>query len=129
MKTFADVPAILIGDTSQQDPEIYRDVVHEFSGRVRAVYIRNVNQDAERSRAIQALADEILKAGSSLVLADDTLAAARHAAEHGFISPDSLDDVAADKRADEGVTTEKVDAPGARDVTDAPTPTIVVEGK
>jgi len=129
MKTFGDVPAILIGDTSQQDPEIYRDVVHEFSGRVRAVYIRNVNQDAERSQAIRALGDEILKAGSSLVLADDTLAAARHAAEHGFISPDSLDDVAADKRADEGATTEKVDAPGARDVTDAPTPTIVVEGK
>lgn len=127
MKTFAAVPAILIGDTSQQDPEIYRDVVHEFSGQVKAVYIRNVNQNVERSQAIQRLADEILAVGSSLVLADDTLAAARHAAEHGFISPDTLADVAADKRADEGATLEKVDAPGARQVDDAPTPTIVVE--
>ena len=127
LNTFADVPAILIGDSGQQDPEIYRDVVREFSGRIKAVYIRNVSQSAERSQSIQRLADEILAAGSSLVLADDTLATARHAAEQGFISPDTLVAIAQDKRADEGATPGKADAPGARDVTDAPTPTIVVE--
>jgi phosphatidate phosphatase APP1 len=129
LSTFADVPAILIGDSGQQDPEIYRDVVREFSGRIKAVYIRNVSQSAERSQSIQRLADEVLAAGSSLVLADDTLAAARHAAEQGFISPDTLEAIAQDKRADEGATPGKVDAPGSRDVTDAPTPTIVVEEK
>jgi len=83
----------------------------------------------ERSRAIHVLADEILQAGSSLVLADDTLAAARHAAEHGFIAPDALTAIHEDKKADEGVTPEKKDAPGARDADDTPTPTVVVEDR
>ncbi|HJQ19413.1 MAG TPA: phosphatase domain-containing protein [Gemmatimonadaceae bacterium] len=129
LTTYPDVPVILIGDSSQQDPEIYRDTVREYAGRVRAVYIRNVTMTDERSRAIQALANEILDAGSSLVLADDTLAAARHAAEHGYIAEDSLESIASDKSADEGRTGGKVDAPGARDAGDTPTPTVVVEEK
>jgi phosphatidate phosphatase APP1 len=127
LETFAGVPVILLGDSSQQDPEIYRDVVRDFAGRVRAIYIRNVNQNTERSQAIKRLADEVLEAGSSLVLADDTLAAARHAAEHGFIAADTLSAIGEEKKADEGAKPGKVDAPGARDATDQPTPTIVVE--
>lgn len=129
LNTYREVPVILIGDSSQQDPEIYREVVRDFAGRVRAVYIRNVSMNDERTRAIQALADEIVAAGSSLVLADDTLAAARHAAEHGFISPDTLDAIMHEKREDEGTTPGKTNAPGARDASDPPTPTIVVEEK
>lgn len=120
-------PAILIGDSGQQDPEIYRDVVHDHRGRIKAVYIRNVSMNEERSRAIQALAEEVLAAGSSLVLADDTLTAARHAAQHGFIAPESLSDIAHEKKADEGTTAEKRDAPGTRDAGDPPTPTVVIE--
>lgn len=127
MTAFDGVPVILIGDSGQQDPEIYTDVVRENPGRVKAVYIRNVTMNDERSRAIQALAEEIVRAGSGLVLADDTLAAARHAAEHGFISPDALASIGEEKRADEGVTAEKKDAPGSRDAGDTPTPTVVVE--
>lgn len=129
MSTYPDVPTILIGDSGQQDPEIYRDVVREYGGRVKAVYIRNVTMSADRSRAIQALAEEIVSAGSSLVLADDTLAAAKHAAEHGFIAREALASIGEEKRADEGLTSEKQDAPGARDAGETPTPTIVVEDR
>jgi phosphatidate phosphatase APP1 len=127
LNTYPDVPAILIGDSGQQDPEIYHGIVQEFGGRVRAVYIRNVTMNADRSAAINALAKQVLAAGSSLVLADDTLAAARHAAQLGFISSDALPAVGAEKKADEGVTTAKAGAPGVRDAGDEPTPTIVVE--
>jgi phosphatidate phosphatase APP1 len=127
LSTYVESPVILIGDSAQQDPEIYREVVSEYSGRIKAVYIRNVTMNDERSRAIQILAEEIVKAGSSLVLADDTLAAARHAAEHGFISPAALSAIGEEKKADEGVTNEKKDAPGARDAGDTPTPTVVIE--
>ena len=127
LSCFPSVPVVLIGDSGQQDPEIYRDVVSEFGARIRAVYIRNVTMNDERSRAIQVLAEEIVKAGSSLLLADDTLAAARHAAEHGLISPDAPTSVGEEKRADEGMTDEKRDAPGSRDASDTPTPTVVVE--
>ena len=127
LSCFPSVPVVLIGDSGQQDPEIYRDVVQEHGARIKAVYIRNVTMSDERSRAIQLLAEEIVKAGSSLLLADDTLAAARHAAEHGLISPDALASIGQEKRADEGATDAKRDAPGSRDVGDTPTPTVVVE--
>ena len=129
LSTYPESPAILIGDSGQQDPEIYHDIVRERAGRIRAVYIRNVTMNEERSRAIHVLSEEIVRAGSSLVLADDTLAAARHAVEHGFIAPDALSAIGEEKKADEGVTPEKKDAPGARDAGDAPTPTVVVEDR
>jgi phosphatidate phosphatase APP1 len=120
-------PVILIGDSGQQDPEIYRDIVHDNRGRVLAVYIRNVSMNDERRRAIEALADEVIATGSSLVLADDTLAAARHAADQGYIRRDSLAAIADEKLADEGATPGKADAPGATDTAATPTPTVVVE--
>jgi phosphatidate phosphatase APP1 len=109
LQMFGNVPAILIGDSGQQDPEIYKDVVHEFPGRIRAVYIRDVSKHPERSAGVQALAEEILAAGSSLVLADDTLAAAEHAAAHGWIRPEAVDRVRYDKRVDEGTLPGKAD--------------------
>ena len=52
--------------------------------------------DPERSRAITELAKRVLENGSALVLADDTFAAARHAAEHGWIDAAALGDIGAD---------------------------------
>jgi phosphatidate phosphatase APP1 len=119
---------ILIGDSGQQDPEIYRAIVKEFPDRILAVYIRNVTPAPERIAAIGALAEEIRASSSTLVLADDTLAAARHAAEHGWILPASLGAIGEEKRADEGKTAGKADAPGAPTETDA-TPTVVIDGR
>jgi phosphatidate phosphatase APP1 len=121
------LPFILIGDSGQHDPEIYRDIVHEHPGRILAVYIRNVSRGADRPAAIRALADEILAAKSSLVLADDTLAAAKHAAEHGWIPASALRAIGAEKEADEGRSGTKAAAPGARSPRSA-TRTVVVEG-
>lgn len=81
---------ILIGDSGQEDPEIYRDVVHTYRGRVLAVYIRNVTPLLARTEAIGRLADEVKEAGSVLLLSDDTLASARHAAQQGWIRPESV---------------------------------------
>jgi phosphatidate phosphatase APP1 len=125
--TTYEAPAILIGDSGQQDPEIYREIVRAFPDRIKAIYIRNVSMTEERARAIQALADEVLAAHSSLVLADDTLTAARHAAEHGYIAPEALAAIVEEKAADEGTTAEKKDAPGARDASEPPTATAVIE--
>ena len=126
LETFPRVPVVLIGDSGQQDPEIYSGIVSEFAGRVRAIYIRNVTMNAERATAINDLAKEVVKAGSALVLADDTLAAAKHAVEIGLVPPAALDSIREEKQADEGQTAEKVDAPGARDASDQRSPTVVV---
>lgn len=80
---------VLIGDTSQQDPEIYRTITHEFPGRILAIYIRDVTANPERSAAVRALANEVIAHGSALVLAEDTAAAANHAATMGLIQQDA----------------------------------------
>ena len=121
MDTYPSLPFILIGDTTQQDPEIYRHVVGEYPGRILAVYIRNVHAQPQRSAAVRKLADEILAAHSTLILADDTLAAAKHAAEKGWIAPGALPSIGEEKRADEGKTDEKVGPPAGGESKTAPT--------
>lgn len=126
LDAYPNLPFILVGDSGQEDPEIYGALVNKYGGRILAVYIRNVAPFPERLAAIRKLADEVTAAGSALVLADDTLAAARHAAERGWIPASALDAIGTDKRADEGKTGTKEPAPGAASPPPA-TPTIVVD--
>jgi phosphatidate phosphatase APP1 len=93
---FPALPFILIGDSGQEDPEIYHRVVHDYPDRIQSVYIRNVTPRPDRLEGIQKLAAEVEKAGSTLLLTDDTLAAARHAASKGWITEAALSEVAAD---------------------------------
>jgi phosphatidate phosphatase APP1 len=102
---------ILIGDSSQQDPEIYQRIVAEFPNRVKAIYIRDVTRSTERSASVKKLADQVLAAGSTLVVAEHTLDAAKHAAEQGWIKSSALPDIGEEKRADEGADASKVPAP------------------
>ena len=125
LELYPSLPFILIGDDSQKDPEIYRSIIDQFPGRILAIYIRNVRAEPGRSTAVQALAKEVLAAGSTLILADDTFAAAKHAAEQGWIETSSLDAVHEEKRADEGLSGEKADVPGVPE--DPKAPTVVVE--
>ncbi len=122
---YPSMPFILVGDTSQHDPEIYRQIVGEFPDRIQAIYIRDVTRSQERSLSIKLLADEVLAANSTLVLADDSLGAARHAAEHGWIDAKALPDIGEEKRADEGTDGSKAPAPGGGKP-GASTPPIVV---
>jgi phosphatidate phosphatase APP1 len=112
LNLFPGLPFILIGDSSQHDPEIYRQIVGEFPGRVAAVYIRDVTRSIERSSSVNKLADEIMAAESTLILSEDTLGAARHAAEQGWISDKTLPDIGEEKKADEGTDGRKVASPG-----------------
>ncbi len=122
---YPDLPFILIGDTSQHDPEIYRQIVSEFPNRIRAIYIRDVTLHPERAASVKLLADEVHAANATLVLSDNTLGAARHAVEQGWISAESLARIGDEKRADEGTTGEKVPAPdGGEPGTGAP-PTVI----
>lgn len=101
-ETLPHLPFLLIGDSGEEDPEIYRDLVHEFPRRVLGVYIRDVSRDPLRSRRIADLAREVDAAGSALVLADDTLAAARHAADHGWIRGETIEAIADETASDAG---------------------------
>lgn len=100
LDVYPQLKFILIGDSGQEDPEIYRDVVRDYPKRIMAVYIRNVTPAPLRVEAVRRLADEVQEAGSTLILSDDTLSAARHAAEHGWIDEKEVAEVAAEGRAE-----------------------------
>lgn len=96
------LPVVLLGDSSEQDPEIYAELVHRHPGRVRAVYIRDAGADAARAAAIDHLVAEVAASGAQLVLARDSAAAAAHAAGQGWIAADRLAEIRAEVRADTG---------------------------
>lgn len=90
---YHDLPFVLIGDSGQHDPEVYARIVHDYPGRIRAIYIRNVHHDASRDEAIAELAREVEKAGCPLVLASDSVRMAEHAHAEGLISAAGLESV------------------------------------
>ena len=98
LAAYPALPFVLIGDSGEQDPEIYARVVHAHPGRVRAVYIRSVDPDPARQAAVARLAMEAEAAGVPLRLVADSVAVAEHAAAAGWISPSAVEDVRADRR-------------------------------
>ncbi|MBD8868046.1 App1 family protein [Nocardioides donggukensis] len=84
LETHPDLPFVLIGDSGQHDPEIYAEVVRTHPGRVRAVYIREVRLDPGDGR-VEAVLDD-WDGAVPFVVAADSLAVARHAAELGLVT-------------------------------------------
>lgn len=99
LDTFPELPFILIGDSGEEDPEIYGEIVTNYPGRILGVYIRNVSGEA-RSSAVVSLGERVQREGSRLILANDTLAAAQHAVAEGWIVEAALEDVRAQKEQD-----------------------------
>jgi hypothetical protein len=95
------MPFVLIGDSGQHDPELYSEVVREHPGRILAAYIRNVTRTPDRRKEIEALAEDVVAAGSTLLLAADTFAMAEHAASHDLIAPQALPAVLEERRRDQ----------------------------
>ncbi len=109
LNLYRDIPFILIGDSGQEDPEIYRDITREFPGRILVSYIRNVSTNPDRPEAIRQLAMEAGELGSRLVLAPTSLEMAEHAAEKGWIREESLPDIRVEHDLDLGPTGEPSD--------------------
>jgi phosphatidate phosphatase APP1 len=94
LSTYPTLPFILIGDSGQDDPEIYAQVIRELPGRVHVAYIRDVDPSEQRRGAMRVLAEELARDGGRLVVAEDTLTAARHAAAAGWIESSALGAIA-----------------------------------
>lgn len=90
-----DIPFILIGDSGQHDPEIYLQVVKDFPGRVKMIYIREVGNGREQK--VQHTAKAIRDLGVNFLLVKNTMEAARHAADNGWITPDEIDHIGQQK--------------------------------
>jgi phosphatidate phosphatase APP1 len=100
LRTYPGLKFILIGDSGEQDPEIYAAIVRRHPQRIRAIYIRSVDPSGVRISAIQKLITALAPTGCQLVLAPDSEFAAAHAAGEGLIAAAELANVRADKKAD-----------------------------
>jgi phosphatidate phosphatase APP1 len=89
LETYEDMPFVLIGDSGEEDPEIYLQVLREHPKRIKTVYIRDVTP-GERDTEVQAIASEARRLGTDMVTVPDTVAAAEHAVSAGLIALDSL---------------------------------------
>jgi phosphatidate phosphatase APP1 len=94
-----DIPFILIGDSGQHDAEIYLQVIKDFPGRVKMVYIRDV--DSRSHAKVTEIAEEIKNQGVEMMLVRDTIEAAVHAVSKGWILESDVGYIAEEKKEDE----------------------------
>jgi phosphatidate phosphatase APP1 len=86
MDRFPYLPFILIGDSGEEDPEVYREVIRLYPGQILIAYIRMVRDDPSRFEQIRLLAKEAEDSGSALLLAEDPIEMAKDAAQRGLIN-------------------------------------------
>lgn len=100
LDTYPSLNFVLVGDSSQHDPEIYRQVVEEYPERILAIYIRDVTPD-HRDVEIVEIGDALRSRKVDLVYCEHTEDAARHAVQKRLLSPDRLPEIHRKKEQDE----------------------------
>ncbi|EAZ80595.1 ABC transporter ATPase component [Algoriphagus machipongonensis] len=99
LRTYSQLPFILIGDSGQEDPDIYLQIVKEFPGRIRMVFIRDVH--SSRHEYVERVKVELQKLGVDMLLVKNTLEASEYALSKGWINEGDLIDIAEGKVKDE----------------------------
>ncbi|WP_201978433.1 App1 family protein [Hymenobacter rubidus] len=84
LTTYPALPFVLCGDSGQEDARIYREVVRRHPGRIRAIYIRDV-QVPERALLVGPIIEELGRESVPMLLVPDYATAALHAARLGII--------------------------------------------
>ncbi len=88
---------VLVGDSGQEDPEIYATIARERPNRLAAIYIRHTTGvDLGRNAQVDRLAAEITAFGVPMLAADDSAEIAAHAAGIGLLDPAAVSAVRAE---------------------------------
>jgi len=82
LKTYPDLPIILIGDSAEHDPDIYLELVNAYPHRIKAVYLRSVNDKKKTKRVKNLLGDYNT---TPVLLVNSSKEAIIHAKSHGLI--------------------------------------------
>lgn len=99
LDTHAGLKFVLIGDSGQQDAETYGQIADEYPDRIQAIYIRDI-QDKRRVPEVCDIADRLGSMNIPMLLVDDTVEAAEHAAAHHLINAGALPGIRREKEED-----------------------------
>jgi phosphatidate phosphatase APP1 len=99
--TYPALKFVLIGDSGQDDPAIYREVVRKFPDRIIAIYIRDV-QLPEREQIAIDISKDLFAEKVEMVIVDNTVEAAEHAAKTKLIFTESIPEIIEEKEQDKG---------------------------
>jgi phosphatidate phosphatase APP1 len=82
LKTYPDLPFILIGDSGEHDPDIYMEITEEFPDRILAIYLRSVKHKKKMLRV-----KDLIKnyKTTEVLMVESSEQAIKHAKKHGFI--------------------------------------------
>ncbi|MEJ6979959.1 phosphatase domain-containing protein [Pedobacter sp. P351] len=92
---------ILIGDSGQEDPRIYQEVVKKYPGRILAIYIRDVQLTQREQIAIK-IKEELSNHKVEMLIIDNAVEAAEHAAKNGLIYTEAIPEIIHEKKQDKG---------------------------
>ena len=109
LDTYPHLNFVLVGDSGEQDPGIYQEVVKQFPGRIISIYIRDVLAGKKQEIA-QQIALELKAAGVEMILTEHTIKAAEHAAASGLIFTAQIPAIVQDKKEDEGKSPGKIES-------------------
>lgn len=108
-EAYPHLPFVLVGDSGQEDPSIYREVVKQFPGRVLAIYIRDVLLP-ERRKIAEEVSGSLAAHKTEMIIVENTTAAAEHAAKTGLIFTEAIPQVEEEKQKDKGELPGKEEA-------------------
>lgn len=106
LDTYPHLNFVLVGDSGEQDPPIYLEVVQRYPGRILAVYIRDVALPEKHATAV-AVQQQLAQLGVTMVLTQHSTDAAAHAAQTGLIFTEQLADIREDQKQDTGAVPGK----------------------
>lgn len=81
------LPFVLIGDSTEHDPELYALIATENPERIRVIYIRDRDASEARQAKMMELKQQLAELDVPMQLVKDTTEAANHAISIGLIQP------------------------------------------
>jgi phosphatidate phosphatase APP1 len=109
LDAYPHLPFVLVGDSGQEDPVIYQEVVKQFPNRILAIYIRDV-QLPERKKIAIDVSETLKEHKVEMVIVENTVEAAEHAAQNGLIFTETIPAIEQEKKEDKGQEPGKEEA-------------------
>jgi phosphatidate phosphatase APP1 len=107
-ESYPELSFVLVGDSGQEDPKIYREVVKTYPGRVLAIYIRDVALPDRKKVAVE-VSESLVEHKTEMIIVENTVKAAEHAAKNGLIYTAAIPAIEQDKKEDKGQEEGKED--------------------